>query len=65
MKKLKERCHRNIDDPEIMRRLEHNELGQFCVELISTGLRERSQDLARQMGFEGQTVGRRERAPAT
>ena len=60
VKKLKERCHRNIDDPEIKRRLEHNELSQFCVELSSTGLRESSQDLARQMGFKGQTAGRRE-----
>jgi hypothetical protein len=48
---LRERCHGNIDDLEIEYRLDHNKLSQICVKLTSTGLLERSQNMARQMGF--------------
>lgn len=60
VKKLRERCHGNVDEQEISRRLDNQELSQFCVHISSTGHWERTQDFARKLGFEDRAVVRRQ-----
>jgi hypothetical protein len=57
VKKLRDRCHGNVDEQEIIRRLDSQELVQFCVRISSTGHWERSRDFARRIGFESPIVG--------
>jgi len=65
VKKLRVRCHENVDEQEISRRLDNKELSQFCVHISSTGQWERTQDFARKLGFEDRAVVRREPTPTT
>lgn len=55
-KKLRERCHGNIEEEEIIRRLDSKELSQICIQISSTSHWEISQGLARKMGFERRRV---------
>lgn len=56
VKKLRERCHGNIEEEEIIRRLDSKELSQICIQISSTSHWEISQGLARKMGFERRRV---------
>jgi len=56
IRKLNGRCHGNVDEKEIIRRLNNKELGEFCIQISSTGYWEKSRDFARKMGFVDQTT---------